>query len=92
MRLTTTRRSFTSAKDTGCGGGRVIYELQDDCLAMRRVPLRELRSPGAAYETLLLVTRYRSVHSRISVRIAGNSTWAQSNNSMRLSVSLPYWR
>src|SRR5262249_11458653 len=36
--------------------------------------------------------KYRSIHSRISLRISGSSTWAQSNNSMRSSASFPYFR
>jgi len=60
------------------------------CIAHTRFhPLRRSRQPR---ETPLFVTRHRSIHSRISLRISGNSTWAQSNSSMRQSVSLPYWR
>ena len=35
-------------------------------------------------------TKYRSIHSKISFRISGNSTWAQSYNSIRQSASFPY--
>ena len=40
----------------------------------------------------LLSTRYRSIHFRIVLRISGNSTCAQSYNSIWQSRSLPCWR
>src|ERR1700730_15855149 len=42
-----------------------------------------------SHDAPLCSTRCRSIHSKTSLRISGNSTCAQSYNSMRQSRSLP---